>query len=136
MSNIPFATLRSRGVTLIELMVVIAILGIITSVGYPMYTDHVRKGHRAAAQAHLMTLASRQGEILVGSNSYAPQAELLALLPVPPAVAKYYTLTMPVPGTRPPSFKITATPKVGSPQVRDGYLSLDQAGEKLPADKW
>lgn len=136
MSNIPFATLRSRGVTLIELMVVMAILGIIASVGYPMYTDNVRKGHRAAAQAHLMTLASRQGEILVGSNSYAPDTELFALLPAPPGVAKYYTFRMPAPGTRPPSFKIIAEPKTGSPQVRDGNLSLDQAGEKLPADKW
>jgi type IV pilus assembly protein PilE len=135
MSQLSVSTLRSRGVTLIELMVVVAILGIIAAVALPSYTSHVRKGHRAAAQSYMMTLASRQGEILVGSNSYASRTELLDLLPVPPSVAKYYDITMPVTAT-PPKFKITATPKTGSQQVPDGFISLDQAGEKLPADKW
>lgn len=135
MTHFPASTLRSRGVTLIELLIVLAILGIITAIAYPMYGDHVRKGHRAAAQSYMMVLAGRQGEILPVSNGYAPQTEMFSILPVPATVSKHYTVTMTTSAT-PPKFEITATPVAGTKQVIDGTLKLDQAGVRFPADKW
>lgn len=126
----------ARGVTLIELMVVVAIIGIISAVAFPAYTEHVRKGNRAAAQSYMMDLASREGEILADSHSYAAQAEMFTLLPIPAPVSKYYTMTISPVTAAPPKFTITATPITGTKQAVDGNLTLDYAGVKTPAAKW
>ena len=48
-----------RGMTLIELMIVVAILGIITAIGYPSYLDYVKKTRRAEGMGELLELADR-----------------------------------------------------------------------------
>ena len=48
---------RAAGVTLVELMVTLAVLAILVSVGYPMYSAQVLKAHRADARAGVMALA-------------------------------------------------------------------------------
>ncbi len=47
----------SRGVTLIELMIAMAIVAILVGVAYPSYMDSVRKGRRADAQAVMLEAA-------------------------------------------------------------------------------
>jgi prepilin-type N-terminal cleavage/methylation domain-containing protein len=41
---------RQRGFTLIELMIVVAIVTILAAVGYPSYTDYIMRSHRQAAR--------------------------------------------------------------------------------------
>ena len=60
-----------RGFTLTELMVVVAIVGILAAVAYPAYTEHVVKTRRTDAQASLMDLAARMERHFAENNTYA-----------------------------------------------------------------
>ena len=50
--------LKIKGFSLVELMVVIAIIAIIASIGMPMYTNYILKSHRSEANAELLSAAS------------------------------------------------------------------------------
>ncbi|MCP4091353.1 MAG: prepilin-type N-terminal cleavage/methylation domain-containing protein, partial [Gammaproteobacteria bacterium] len=49
---------KSRGFTLIELMIVVAIVGILAAIAYPSYQEQVRKSRRADANGALLGLAN------------------------------------------------------------------------------
>ena len=46
--------IKHQGFTLIELMIVVAVVAILSSIAYPSYTEYVRRGHRAEARAGLL----------------------------------------------------------------------------------
>ena len=59
-----------RGFSLIELMIAIAIVGILASVAYPAYQDSVRKGRRADGEGMLVQLAALQERYFYNNGTY------------------------------------------------------------------
>ena len=59
-----------RGMTLIELIIVVAIVGIIAAIGYPSYLEHVKKTRRAEGMGELLELADRMERHYSDTGSY------------------------------------------------------------------
>jgi type IV pilus assembly protein PilE len=126
-----------RGLTIIELLIVVAIVGILAAIAYPSYQNYARKANRSAAQTEMMKIADRQAQYLLDARNYAVGATALADLNITIAadVATRYTITVrnaadgDTPST-PPSYTVIATPVAGGSQASDGVLTLAHTGAK------
>lgn len=127
----------NRGVTLIELMVVVAVVAILASIAYSSYRNSVIRANRTEASAALLRAAAAQERFYLQNNTYAEDDDLTAASPAGLGLARttesgYYTLAIdnddPI-----EDFTITATPVVGGGMTDDAdctQLSIDQSGAR------
>jgi type IV pilus assembly protein PilE len=144
---------RSRGFTLIELMVVVVIATILVSLAVPSYMSQVRQSRRTEAKTALLDLAGRE-ERFLSTNPQAytnlpAQLGYLAFGAASPIGSGYYYLSVCSPAASPcaganlpnppaaPSYTIVATPVPGQSQVNDQQCQLfavDSAGQQYAID--
>lgn len=115
-----------KGFTLIELMVVVAIIGILASIVIPSYTDYVKRGKAAEAPATLADLKSRMEQCFQDNKDYT-HANCDALC-VTPAGSKYFAYSC-TPASTPTTYTLAAAAVAG--QGIDGFsFTIDQDSAK------
>ncbi len=128
----------ARGFTLIEMMIVVAIVAILAAVALPSYTAHVVRAARVQAQAELLELASLQEKIFLNSNSYSASVTAAYNGTSAGGLGRSsgktndgrYTLALDI-STPSQTFVLTATPASGGTQVGDGNISVSESGQRL-----
>src|ERR1700722_5946567 len=108
----PTRSVSSRGFTLIELMVTVAIVGILATIAVASYQYEIQKSRRTDARSALMDLAGREEKLFSVTNAYSANASDLGYPPFTTAVRSgYYFVAVTVDNTTtPPSYLIVATP--------------------------
>ena len=125
---------KQRGVTLIELMVVVLIVGILSGIAIPSYNSYIRKSRRADAKVTLTSLAQQFERCYTRYNKYT-NASCAVVLPYTTPRSTYTIdadpAATPTAGVTDQSFALKATP-IGD-QVKDTVcpaLTLNQAGRQ------
>ena len=135
---------RTRGFTLLEVMIVVVIVGVLAAIALPAYQSQVRKSNRSAAQQFMQDVALREQQIMMDQRGYVPVTDTAYFgnkpsdsnsgvgLAAPSSTTGKYTFVVTRDNTTtPPSYAITAT-AVGS-QDKDASLnkmSLDHLGQR------
>jgi type IV pilus assembly protein PilE len=130
---------KQHGFTLIELMITVAIVGILAAVAYPSYTNYIKKGLRRAAQAQMLDIANREQQFLLSNRIYVPYTGAAPSLTasgyiLPAELVGKYTPTVTVGAGTVPAFTVTFT--ATGTQLKDGDLTYNSDGVRAPADKW
>lgn len=127
------------GFTLIELMIVLAIVAILAAIAYPSYLDSIRLARRADATDGLLTLQSQQEKYRANNTTFGTLAQIGGLAA---SSDGFYTLT--VGNAAATSYTLTATAVAGTTQAADTgctamtltVVAASPRGVKAPAVCW
>ena len=122
-----------KGFTLVELMIVVAIVAILVALALPSYARYVRKANRGEAQQLLLNWANNEEIWRAAHTTYADETGI--------AVPTHDKYTFWVDYESEPAFWLTADPQ--NDQANDEErgvdcdpLTLDQSNAKTPAECW
>ena len=116
------------GFSLIELLIAIAIMGILASIAYPSYNHYIVKTRRSDAHTALLDLANRMERYFISHNTYAG-ATLSNMGVNAVTQSGYYTLA--INNLSDNTYTLTAIPRgVQTEDSSCGTLGLNQLGQK------
>ena len=130
---------RQAGLTLVELMVVVAVMAVLASIAYPLYTNQVQKTRRADAKIALQNVALAQERFYTINGRYTAN---LSSLQVSAAIRDdstsdegYYDIALSVTGSDNEQFTVTASKKGAQASDNDcAEFVIDQLGVKTATD--
>ena len=130
---------HQRGITLMELMIVVVIVGIMAAIAYPNYRDFAARAKRNEAMDILLEIAQNQERFYLQNNTYTADP---ANVGGTATKENYYALSIDSADIN--GFELTATAVPGGPQAKDNttehgdctVLQLTAAGAKTPAACW
>ncbi|ADN76176.1 type IV pilin [Ferrimonas balearica DSM 9799] len=140
-------TIQQAGVTLVELMIVIAILAILTAIAAPSYQQYVLEARRAEAVESLMNAQLLLEEYRITCGSYGQHGTTFAscsnissgeMSSVLGMESDYYSFALTSSGA---SYTLTATAKDGQTDDKEGStrcspLTLNQSDQRAPTACW
>ena len=126
------------GFTLVELMIAVAIVGILAAIAYPSYTSFVTSSNRSEGQGELLRFANLQEQYFVDYRTYGTDLKALGKTTATVLTEhKNYAISV-VAGANAVGFTLNATAK-GAQLANDSAcspLTINQVGEKGPAGCW
>ena len=120
---------KNQGFTLIEVMIVVAIVGILAAIAMPSYTEYIRRGHRAEARAALLQGAQWMERAATATGTYPLTASFPTTLTT--MQSGRYTVAVASPPASAASgaaFTLTATPAGGQVGDKCGSYTLTHSG--------
>jgi type IV pilus assembly protein PilE len=124
-----------RGVTLIELIIVIVVVGVLAAIAIPSYRQYVLRTHRTEAKTALLNLAAAQEKFYLQNNTYATDDLLETAPPAGLGLSAttengWYTIVI-ADGANADEFSATATAAGGqASDTRCATFTIDQAGAR------
>ncbi len=117
-----------RGVTLMELMIVVVIIGILTTIAFPSYQEFTARAKRTEAKAILLEIASNQERFYLNANRFGTLAELGY---ADPLITNSGSYTVTIPTNDASGFTASAAfNRDGSELDRCSDFSIDSLGNK------
>lgn len=125
---------KRKGFTLLELLIVVAIVAILAAIALPNYNRYVERTRRADAREALMRVAAAQERFYTNRNSYATDIAADLSLPVT-SESGYYAITTASAGGDTQVYVLTATPQGAQATDSCGALTINNTGFKAaPSD--
>ena len=120
---------QQKGFTLIELMIVLAIIGVLAAIAYPSYQQYIIKSKRADMMSEMHNIASEVQNRKLAQGHYAGIVVTDLTVNYPRQGTALYTVVI-TPNPLASQWTITASPIPGTQIANDGNLSLSYQGVK------